>query len=67
MSLDRMTEQSNECRPHRTGAEGGDWQKLGARIRQAALAAAALHICRDAWISRDAAGDALQGKRTNAA
>jgi len=46
--------------------KGEDWQQLGAKIRQAALAAAALHVCRRSWM-HDRLGEILSGNGSSAA
>ncbi|MBE7506577.1 MAG: hypothetical protein HS101_09860 [Planctomycetia bacterium] len=66
MSRDRMTQESNEFRPSCTATKGEDWQRLGAKIRQAALAAAALHVCRRSWI-HDRLGEIQSGNGSSAA
>jgi hypothetical protein len=66
MSRDRMTQENNECRPSCTASKGEDWQRLGAKIRQAALAAAALHVCRRSWM-HDRLSETEPGNGSNAA
>lgn len=63
MSVDRMKTRLANDAPSR----GDNWQVLGARIRQAVLAAAALHVCRDSWRSREMDRDATHNKETGAA
>lgn len=63
MSVDRMKARLANDAPTR----GDNWLSLGARIRQAVLAAAALHVCRDSWLTRENDRYATHNKETSAA